>query len=132
MKTFITVAFWLFPFITFTQNISKLTDIDCEEIEKKREYVQALGRGTLLHISCKDQTHLFFLLQERLDSSGVLLNSSYKVAGKNLKLTSVGPDFFVVKRKSAPTKYQYTFKTKSWRFDKAVPPSWSTGNREDP
>lgn len=132
MRTFITSAFWIFPFITFAQNISKLTDIDCEEIKKKREYVQTRGRGTLLHISCKDLTHIFFLLEEEIDSSGVLLNSSYKVSGKNLKLTSVGPDFFVVKRKSTPAKYQYTFKTKSWRFDKAVPPSWSTGNREDP
>ncbi len=132
MKTFTTIAFWLFPFITFTQNISKLTDIDCEEIKKRREYKQVLGRGTLLHISCKDLTHFFLLLEEETDSSGILLNSSYKVIGRNLKLTSVGPDFFVVKRKSVPTKYQYTFETKSWRLDKAVSPSWSTGNREDP
>ncbi len=132
MRNLITLVFLVLPYVTFGQSLSRISEVTCEEIQKKREYKKVLGKGVLLHISCVDSTHFFFLLKEKADSSGILLNSSYEVKGKNLKVTSTGPDFFVVKRKSAPTKYQYTFKTKSWRFDKAVPPSWSTGNREDP
>lgn len=132
MKSLTFLTLLIFPFLAFGQNFSKISKVTCKEIQKKREYREIVGKGILLHISCEDLTHLFFLLKEKTDSSGIHLNDSYTVRGKNLKLTSIGPKFFVVKRKTSPVKYQYTFDTSSWSFDEVTQPSWSTGNREDP
>lgn len=134
MKIFVTLCFlFFFHLIVYTQNVSRIDKVDCKEIQKKREYAEVFGQGTLLHLSCEDLTHIFFLLENRSDSSGILLNKKYTVRGKNLKVTSVGPDFFVVQKSGKDFRqYQYTFTTNSWSLSKIVSPPYSTGNREDP
>ncbi|MEZ4103434.1 MAG: hypothetical protein R3B55_02690 [Candidatus Paceibacterota bacterium] len=132
MKTLITLLFlFTLTLNTEAQKLFNINNIDCEEIIKKREYRNTNGKGTLLHISCKDRSHFFFLIQNKTDTAGIFLNENYEITGKNLKVTSSGPSFFVVKRKYASEKYQYNFSTNSWNFDKITPPSWSTGDREE-
>lgn len=126
------ISFMFFAIFAKSQNLVDFRTLDCKENIKRIEYTQILTKGFVLHITCYDLSHHFFLLNQKTDTVGVTLNPNYRVFGRGLMITSSGPDFFVVKRKHGAEKYQYNFSTSSWSFDKIVPPTWSTGNREGP
>lgn len=133
MKTLITFFLVIgLPSLAFTQTNSEIKNTPCDEITKRREYKEMLGEGIILHKSCKDSTHYFFLLQERTDTIGELLNEDYRILGHKLKITSTGSRFFVVRGSYPKGKYQYDRNNKSWYFDRIYPSGWSIGNREDP
>ena len=129
MKNLITALLLLcFHGRTFSQKTS--LKINCSEDTK---YVKLIGGGMILHTTCKEnELNYFFFINNQSDTVGELLNRDYDILGKKMKITSSGPDFFVVRKNKQSGKYQYTFGTKSWYFDKPKRQGWSTGNREDP
>ncbi len=133
MKTYLTfiMSIFVFNFLCAQKPIRSAINL-CDE-EKTREYVRALGHGLLLHTTCADSTHFFFLIDQKTDTIGKWLNEKYTVRGTKLKITSIGNKFFVVRKsKHSRGRYQYDFKKYSWHYSDIPSSSWSTGNREDP
>ena len=98
---------------------------------KKRLYVIP-GQGILHHIRCpKNMGGNIFVLSNNTESLyGCLLNKSYDLGNKKMRVKSTGTKFFTVK--TAGVKYKYDFLLRSWTVLKKLETGLSTGNREDP
>jgi hypothetical protein len=125
------------PACAYSQHIQNVNDPGCKEILRKkgkstRDYWKVGEKVIILHISCIDSTHHFFLIENKSDTLGEALNKDYPIKEKGVKIQTAGKKFFVAGRKYSVFTYRYTFQTKSWVTLQVVPPEWSTQNREDP
>lgn len=133
MKTYLTLIMSIFMLNILCAQAPTRSTVNLCGTEKTREYVSAPGHGLLVHTTCTDSTHFFFLIDQKTDSIGTWLNEKYTVRGIKLKVTSIGNQFFVVRKsKHSSGRYQYDFRKYSWHYSNIPSSSWSTGDREDP
>ncbi len=136
MKKLATLLFFLLVQIAnfaFGQT-TLISDVQNNNLKpRKTRYYRIPGQGILIQLRYKSGENFFFMVNDRESREGDFINEDYPINQRRLKMTSAGPMFFVLRRsKHAPEKYQYSFDTKSWSYDKIPSSSWRVGDREGP